>query len=367
MRRIGTDAWAGLAMLAISIGVAAPALFGAIEPVIARGLWVVLFALFLASILIATAAPTSKLLRYGGFAVAVVAAWTLVLTAQATGLLLVLLVITAATSVYIVPLWMGLVVVALNTGVVLAVTVPNAVNVTESVILTGFYLLIQLATLLSSATLIREQRMRRELAEAHVELRAASVMLSESARTAERLRISRELHDLIGHQLTVLTLELETARHVDGEDARGHLDRADRVARELLRDVRRTVGQLRSEGPDLEHALRQMTSELPGLAVTIDVDPQLRIGEAQSAALVRAAQEIVTNTLRHAEARELWIEVRSEQDAVALRAQDDGRGAPDVVFGNGLEGLRERLAELGGEISVDGRRGFAVAARVPAS
>jgi signal transduction histidine kinase len=373
---MGTDAWAGLAMLAISVGVASPTLFGAAEPEIARGWWVVLFILFLAALLTATAVsaatpaatPISGALRYGAYAASVISAWALVLTAQQTGLLLVLLVITAATSVYVVPLWLGLLVIALNTGVVLAVTIPNAPNATETVILTGFYLLIQLATLLSSATLIREQRMRRELAEAHVELQAASVLLSESARTAERLRISRELHDLIGHQLTVLTLELETARHVDREHVRTHLDRADGVARELLSDVRRTVGQLRTEAPDLERALRQMTSALPGLTVTIDVAPSVRVGEEQSAALVRAAQEIVTNTLRHADARELWIEVTSDQDVVALRAKDDGRGAAeDIEFGNGLTGLRERFAELGGEIAVDGRRGFMVSATVPAS
>ena len=59
--------------------------------------------------------------------------------------------------------------------------------------------------------------MRTELARAHVELRAAAVLLEQSARTAERLRISRELHDLIGHQLTVLTLSLEAARHLEGK------------------------------------------------------------------------------------------------------------------------------------------------------
>lgn len=367
MRRIGTEAWAGLAMLAVSVGVAAPTVFGAAEPAIPRAWWIAVFMLFLAALLTGTAAQSSALLRYGGYVVSVLSAWLLVLVSQNTGLLLILLVITAASSVYVVPLWAGLVVVALNTGVVLAITIPHAPNATETLILTAFYLLIQLATILSSVTLVREQRMRRELAEAHVELQAASVLLSESARTAERLRISRELHDLIGHQLTVLTLELETARHVDGDSARIHLDRADQVARELLRDVRGTVGQLRSEAPDLERALRQMTAALPGLQVTIDVSPSLRVGEEQNAALVRAAQEIVTNTLRHADARELWIEVTSDQDVIALVAQDDGRGAADIEFGNGLEGLRERFAELGGDVTVDGRRGFAVSARVPAS
>lgn len=245
------------------------------------------------------------------------------------------------------------------------VTFTAARDATESGILVGFYLLIQLATLLSSATLLREQRTRRKLAGAHVELKAASILLSESARTAERLRISRELHDLIGHQLTVLTLELETARHLDGDEARAHVERADRVARELLRDVRTTVGRLRTEAPDLERTLREMTDGLPGLSVSIEVSPAVRVGERESAAVVRAAQEIVTNTLRHADARQLWIEVVADDDDLILRARDDGRGARHIVSGNGLRGLRERFEELGGEVALDGREGFQVVARVP--
>lgn len=365
MRRLGTEGWAGIAMLVVSIAVAAPALFGAADPLIPRGWWIALFVLFLASLVTATGAQTSALLRYGGYAVSVASAWTVVLTAPTMGLLLVLLVVTAATSAYVVPLWIGLTVVALNTLVVGVVTARSAPDVSESLILTSFYLLIQLASLLSSATLIREQRMRRELAEAHVELQAASILLSESARTTERLRISRELHDLIGHQLTVLTLELETARHLDHDGSREHLDRADRVARELLRDVRATVGQLRSEAPDLERALQKLADAAPGLSVSVDVSPRVRLDEAQSAGLVRAAQEIVTNTLRHAEAGALWIEVSTDAERVVLNARDDGRGAREIVFGNGLRGLRERFAELGGDIVVDGHDGFRVTARVP--
>lgn len=367
MRRLGTDGWAGVAMLVVSIAVASPVLFGAVAPMIPRLWWIALFILFLASLLCATAAPTSRLLRFGGYAISVVSVWIIVATAPETGLLLVLLVVTAATSVYVVPLWVGLAVVGMNTVLVAAVTIPHAQNAGDIVIHTGFYLLIQLASLLSSATLIREQLMRRELAQAHVELQAASILLSESARTAERLRISRELHDLIGHQLTVLTLELETARHLDGEDSRAHLERADGVARELLRDVRATVGQLRTEAPDLERALQKLAAAAPGLSVTVDVSPRVRLDEEQSAALVRAAQEIVTNTLRHADARELMIDVAVDAYGVVLNAHDDGRGAHEVVLGNGLRGLRERFAELGGELAVDGRGGFRVTARVPVS
>ncbi|WP_182256609.1 sensor histidine kinase [Microbacterium esteraromaticum] len=353
-------------MLVVSVGVAAPTLFGIDEPAVPSFWWATVFLLFLVGLIVATAAQRQAI-RHGGIVAAVGSAWVLVITAQSTGILLILLVIAAATSVYVVPLWISLVIAGLNTAVIAIIAVLGGRDLVEGTILTGFYLLIQSATILSTTALIREQRARQELARAHVDLKAASVLLSESARTMERLRISRELHDLIGHQLTVLTLELETARHVDEAKARVHTERANEVARALLRDVRDTVGQMRTEAPDLERALREMTDTLPGLEVTIDVAPNVHVGERETTALLRAAQEVVTNTLRHADARELWIEVRRDRDStVILRARDDGRGATQVHFGNGLRGLRERFEELGGGLWVDGSAGFQVTVRTPA-
>ncbi|MFC0529528.1 sensor histidine kinase [Phytohabitans kaempferiae] len=367
MRRLGTEEWAGLAMLVVAIAVAGPALFGVVDTVIPHAWWIVLFVLFVAALFttVATAAG-SRQLSYGAFAVAVVASWVVLLSASGMGLLSVLLVLTAAVSVYVVPLPVGLVTIGLNTVVIAIGLVVTGQGKADVTITTGFYLLIQLATLLSSVTLIREQRMRRELAEAHVELQAASVLLSESTRTAERLRISRELHDLIGHQLTVLTLELETARHLEGAASRTHVERANLVARELLGGVRATVGQMRTETPDLEQALRRTAGDLPGLDVSIDVSPTVRVDEEKNAAFVRATQEIVTNTIRHAGARELWISVTADAQGTVLEARDDGRGAREPVLGNGLRGLRERFQALGGDLAIDGGNGFRVTARVPA-
>lgn len=350
-------------MLLISVGVTVPSLLGPVEPTIGRGWWIAVFVLFLASLVLATALEHGPI-RLSGFGTAVVTAWIVVLTAQSTGLILVLLVVTAATSVHIVPLRVGLAIVGLNTVVIAVVTLSRGITVAEGIVLIGFYLLIQLASTLSSVTLIREQQLRRELTEAHVELKAASILLSESARTAERLRISRELHDIMGHQLTVLTLQLETARHLDGEASRLHLERADRVARELLGDVRETVGRLRTEAPDLELALKSITENLPGLAVSIDIPSGVQLGEEARATIVRAVQEIVTNTVRHAQARELRIAVRPAQGGVELDARDDGRGTREVVLGNGLRGLRERVSALGGDVMFDGSNGFRVHARI---
>jgi signal transduction histidine kinase len=351
-------------MFAVSVVVGGPVLTGVIEASIPRVWWIGLFAVLVVAVIVAAGGSRTRWGRYAAYAAAVGAAWALVASAAQLGLLPVLLIIVAAVSVQVVPTWVGFVVVGLNTVVLAAVAARTGTDVFFSV---GFYALIQVATLLSSLAIVREQRMRRELAEAHVELQAAGVLLSESARTAERLRISRDLHDLIGHQLTVLTLELEAARHRDGERAREHVERADRVARDLLGDVRATVGEMRTEFADLSAILRQIVRDLPDLEVSIEIAPDVRAGEEQTAALVRAVQEVVTNTIRHADARELWIDVASDGDAVCLTAADDGHGDAEPTLGNGLRGLVERFEALGGDVRVDGRKGFRVTARVPAS
>ncbi|QBI53999.1 sensor histidine kinase [Streptomonospora litoralis] len=365
MRKLGPAEWSGLAMLVVSVVVAGPVLAGLIDPVIARGWWTVLFALFIAMLLVAVADQPPAGVRYAAFAVSVAASWAALLTASNLGVLPVLLVLTAAASVYTVRLRIGFLVVALNTAVVASAAVQHSGAVADVLLSTGFYLLIQTATLLGSVALVREQRTRRELAGAHVELQAATVLLAESARTAERLRISRDLHDLIGHQLTVLTLELEAARHSEGTRARGHADKAHAVARGLLADVRETVGELRAEPSDLAEALRNVVRDLPGLQVSIDVDPRVRVNEEQLAALVRAVQEIATNTIRHAHSRELRIEVSSEASGAVLTAVDSGRGARRPIPGNGLRGLTERFEALGGGVTFDAGEGFRVTARVP--
>ncbi|MFK5689112.1 sensor histidine kinase [Ornithinimicrobium sp. LYQ92] len=365
MQRPGTEVWAGLVMLVLSGAVAVPVVTGIADPTVPRGWWVVTFAVFLGTLLLSLSETPRLRIRYAAYASSVVLAWVVVLTLPQMGLVLILLVLTAACSVYLLPLWGSLLVVGLNTVVVVAVVRPLGENAPESVVTVGFYLMIQLASMLSSATLLRERQMRLEITAANVELQAAGVLLSDATRTAERLRISRELHDQIGHQLTVLTLRLETARHVDEAAAREHLEHADRVARELLRDVRSTVGLLRTQAPDLESSLQEMTRGLPGLQVSVEVDPGVRLEEPLSTALVRAAQEAVTNTIRHAQAQQLRIEVGLRDAHVVLVAQDDGYGDRDLVLGNGLLGLRERLSTLGGEVTLDGRDGFRLTASVP--
>lgn len=364
MRRADPEAWSGLVMLAVAVGVCAPVLFGGHEPALPRTWWILAFAVMLASVLhsVLSVRPRARVVT---LVTMWVASSVLVLGAPRMGLLVILLVVVAALSVYFLPAAAAWVIVVLNTVVIAVAGTRAGAPASEVALGTGFYLLIQVATVLGSIALLREQATRRRLAAANVELQAASALLAQSARDAERLRISRDLHDSLGHQLTVLNLELEVARHRADDGAREPVDRASALARTLLAEVRTTVGELRTEPGDLRDVLTRIVSDLPGLEVHVEVSRQVRAGEQERTVVVYAVREIVTNTIRHADASEVWIEVRHEDGHLLLTASDDGDGDRAFVPGNGLRGLAERFASLGGEVAWDPAPGFRVTARVP--
>ena len=214
----------------------------------------------------------------------------------------------------------------------------------------------------------REAEARHELTLAHAELRATTRLLETSSRNAERLRISRDLHDTLGHRLTALALALEVASHqVDGP-GRDQVDRARSIAKDLLTDVRRTVGALREAPQTLTPALEELVDSLPGLRVDLAVEETVPVDAERSLAVVRCVQELATNARRHGDATRLAVTVVNDERGLVISAADDGRGTPVVRPGNGLTGMRERFGELGGSVefaSTPGA-GFRLNARVPA-
>jgi len=211
---------------------------------------------------------------------------------------------------------------------------------------------------------------REELRRLNSELRATRTLLTESSRMSERMRISRELHDLVGHHLTALSLNLEVASHLVHGAAQEHVRQAQTVAKLLLSDVREVVSQLR-EGDtiDLSAALKTLVDGVPGLNIHLDLPPRFAVDDPLRAqVLLRCAQEIITNTVKHASASNLWLRCeRTETNELAIHARDDGRGAAGFKQGNGLTGMRERLAQVGGRLNIDTHldRGFALDAWLP--
>ncbi|HEX2678290.1 MAG TPA: sensor histidine kinase, partial [Polyangiales bacterium] len=211
---------------------------------------------------------------------------------------------------------------------------------------------------------------REEQRRLNSELRATRALLAESSRMSERLRISRELHDLLGHHLTALSLNLEVAGHLTEGKAQEHVRQSHTLAKLLLTDVREAVSEMREErGIDLTNAMRVLAEGVPALDVHLELPDLLEVEDPEVAqVLLRCAQEIITNTVRHAGARNLWLTFeRSADRQMAIHARDDGQGASELRQGNGLTGMRERLAQFGGRVDiVTGKgRGFALDALLP--
>jgi signal transduction histidine kinase len=216
---------------------------------------------------------------------------------------------------------------------------------------------------------VTERRARLELARLHAALQATQGLLAQSVREGERLRISRDLHDTLGHDLAVLSVNLEVAAHLAGGKVADHVGQARALARRLLSDVRDVVETLHDERAiDLGSALATLAAGVPEPRIHLALPGELRISDPGLAhAVFRCVQEIVTNTVRHAEARNLWIEIRHGPGGLAVEARDDGRGVADYRPGRGLQGMGERLRELGGSLVVASHpgRGFEVRATLP--
>ncbi|MBK1783332.1 sensor histidine kinase [Prauserella cavernicola] len=290
-----------------------------------------------------------------------------VLLAPRTGFTPVLLVFVTAFAATLAARWFTVAMLVVNSAIVaLAAMLVNA-PVSEVTLSALIYASLQACAVWAVWTQRRAAETGERLAVANTELRAATALLAESSRETERLRISRELHDVIGHQLTALVLELEVASHHEGDGAKEHVLRARGLAKELLGDVRTAVGELRSRPARLCETITEMVTDLPRPRVHVTVAEDLEPSGEYTIALIRCAQEAVTNAIRHSGAENLWLRIeRTPAGEITLSAEDDGRGAELLRAGNGLTGVRERIEQLGGRVSFESRPGFRIDATVPA-
>lgn len=216
----------------------------------------------------------------------------------------------------------------------------------------------------------REATANAELARANVELRATQQLLAESSRMAERLRIARELHDVLGHDLSALSLNLEVASHLAKEEkAHAAVLKAQQIAKQLLGDVREVVSTLRDEAAiDVASSIRTLIEGIARPKIHLTVPGNLTVTDPRRAqALLRCIQEATTNALRHACAENLWIELVPMDGGIQVKAYDDGPGVEQICIGHGLRGMRERFEEMGGCLDLRSapRQGFAVTGWLP--
>ncbi|MFJ3406610.1 sensor histidine kinase [Promicromonospora sp. NPDC090134] len=265
-------------------------------------------------------------------------------------------------------------------AVLVAVATYYRVTGTAEEYLTPYDLVTNLALVAAAIALGVAVRLSREarVHEAHE---------AEQRLQAERLRIARDLHDVVGHNLSVIALHSGVAAEAVGRDddtARGALHHVREATSGTLRELRSTVRVLRGStrttgadaaGPDAAPTglagvdALAASARATGLAVdvTLDVPPGTLDG-AIDAAAYRIVQESLTNVLRHADASRVAVSARVDGARLALRVSDDGRGAGrDVVPGSGISGMRERVALLGGTLGAgdDPDGGFLVVADLP--
>lgn len=212
-----------------------------------------------------------------------------------------------------------------------------------------------LFALLSSRTAIEAEEARDKVELLNSELVATQHLLSEASRQNERTRIARDLHDLLGHHMTALTIKLQIAERLSEGDAKTHIAECRALSRLLLADVREAVSAMRDEsGVDFRQAINLLVEKIPQLDISLDIEDELEIDDVEIAeSLLRCIQEAITNTLRHAGASRSWIRVWREGDSVNLEIHDDGKRGGDLVEGNGLTGMRERIAHLRGTFKLD--------------
>jgi len=249
----------------------------------------------------------------------------------------------------------------------------------------------QIFAMVTAALARREAESRDDLARINAELISTRELLRESGRLGERIRIARELHDSVGHHLTALCLHLETALNRSGLNrselngsgpngsglngselngsATGDIQLAQATAKQALHEVRSVVSALHGgDEIDLNAALRALVDRLPRVRLTLSIPDELRITDpARANTVLRCVQEVATNTLKHSDARNLWITLRVHRGGIEIDAHDDGRGPQRTEPGFGLTTMRQRFEELGGGVSIDGGTpgGFAVHAWLP--
>ncbi|MCH5672832.1 sensor histidine kinase [Streptomyces gilvus] len=214
----------------------------------------------------------------------------------------------------------------------------------------------------------------KQLVRTTVELRRARATVAQLAANEERLRLARDLHDLLGHSLSLITLKSELAGRMlpdHPEKAAQQVADIEQVSRQALVDVRAAVsGYRRTRLPD-ELAGAQVALKAAGVVAEVPAEPDLRdVPEESETALAWALREAVTNVVRHSGAGRCTVELLRRQTldgaVLELSVEDNGSGGSGKGPGNGLTGLTERLEKAGGTLEAGRvRKGFRLVARVP--
>jgi two-component system sensor histidine kinase DesK len=205
-----------------------------------------------------------------------------------------------------------------------------------------------------------------QVGRANARLRLAQDEIEHMAKLAERERIARDLHDVLGHTLSLIVLKSELASKLaerDPERSREEIRDVERIAREALAEVRTAVSGYRTSGlaAEVQHARNTLTTA--GVRLETDVTSH-KLPPSHEAVLSLALREAVTNIVRHSGARNVRLTIEANDTSCTLAIADDGRGG-NAPFGSGLSGMRERVDILGGTLTRTGSNGTTLTVTLP--
>jgi signal transduction histidine kinase len=201
----------------------------------------------------------------------------------------------------------------------------------------------------------REQAINREL-------RATQMLLEEASKQNERTRIARNIHDLIGHHLTALSINLQVASRKASDDLKPTLEKSQSITKLLLSDVREAVSDLRDSAVlDIENALQSLAYHSADKRIEVVCQKSLGIQSIDIAdAVLRISQEAVTNFLKHSNGDRQSISLSRQGGNLCLIIEDNG-STQHFKDGNGLTGMQERANEIGADLSVQTKgKGFSI-------
>jgi two-component system sensor histidine kinase DesK len=210
-----------------------------------------------------------------------------------------------------------------------------------------------------------EREARLEAERTTRQLESTQALLNEAVKQGERVRIARNIHDLLGHHLTALTINLQVASRKSEGEVKDSIEQCHQLARLLLSDVREAVSDIRDKSAlNLEASIRSMLDKLPKLSLTLDIDNSIHIDDIQIAdTIVKTVQESITNTLKHAHGEIISVRLayanvdhnetilankNNQEKQLQVDISNDGKMPKSIKQGNGLTGIKERLKALKG-------------------
>ncbi len=221
------------------------------------------------------------------------------------------------------------------------------------------FLMFNLFALIMMNTAIKERRAREQANQLNRELLATQSLLRQASQQAERGRIARNIHDLLGHHLTALTINLQVASRIVEGEAKEKVELCHSLSKLLLSDVREAVSEIRDKSNiDLKDALEILIENVPGLQIEMNYANDLIINDVNLAdTIVKCVQEALTNCLKHSKASQFEINLKQHQQSIELVMLDNGEQIQTFSTGNGLMGMQERVKLLSGTLSVENRPG----------